>query len=204
MATYRHQFVIHTADAVPKNFATNTLYSFAADVSEAEDNVDDFVTMFQAFGSLYSTFVAQNNHDVKTYDMADPEPRVPVTSRQWNLSSAPSTAPLPSELAICLSFQAVVTSGLPQARRRGRIFLGPCHTGTLDSGGRPTSSIRTTIANAAAAAKTAIEANGAGTRWCVWSQVDSLGSGIDNGWVDNEFDTQRRREQGFTARTLWS
>jgi len=203
MATYRHQFTIHTVDAIPKNFVTNTLFSFAANDAEAQLNVDDFVVMFRAFSGLYSSYVAQNNHDVKTYDMADPEPRVAHLATTWNFSSVPSGGPLPPELAICLSFQAVKASGLSQARRRGRIYLGPINVTQNDTGGRPHTSARTTIATAALACKNAIIANGPGTRWAVWSQIDHLGSAINDGWIDNDWDVQRRRELGPTQRTVW-
>lgn len=204
MATYKHQFVIKTADAVPKNYITNTLYSTASTDADAELNTADFITMFKAWGSYYSTFVAQNNHEVKLYDMSDATPRVPVSITNWNLTSAPSNPPLPSELACCLSFQAPPASGQPQARRRGRIFIGPLHTSTNDSGGRPVASMRVAIAAAAAACKTAVAANGVGTWWVAYSQIGGTAIPVTNGWIDNEFDTQRRREQGYTTRTTWS
>lgn len=203
MAIYRHQFIIHTADAVPANFATNTLYSQGADDSEAVASTELFIDMFQAWGSIYSTFVAQNNHGVKVYDMADAEPRAPIYEATWNLLAAPSQAPLPSELAICASFQADPLSGMAQARRRGRIFLGPVGVNTLDTGGRPTSAIRTTIANAMEACYDAFVADPGAITWVVWSQVAGSASVVVDGWVDNDFDVQRRRQQAVTARTVW-
>lgn len=37
----------------------------------------------------------------------------------------------------------------------------------------------------------------------VYSRVDGLIRPITSGWVDNEFDTQRRRQRDATARTEW-
>jgi hypothetical protein len=204
MAIYRHQVIIHTADNVPANFATNTLYSQGADLDDATAAMNIFAEMFVDFTGLYSSFVAQNNHQIKVYDMADPEPRAPVQERLWNLGSTPSGAPLPSELAICLSFQADTESGQAQARRRGRIYLGPVAVATLDTGGRPTSSARTQIATAATTCLAAFEAADPPITWVVWSQVNGTASNITNGWVDNDFDVQRRRQQAVTARTVWT
>lgn len=203
MALYRHQFVLHTGDAIPANFVTNTLYSSGTDAEAYVSATTIFIDMFKAFGSIYSTLIAQNNHQVKVYDMADPEPRTPIYETLWNLTSAPSQPPMPSEVAICLSFQAAVESGVNQARRRGRIYLGPVHTSINDSSGRPSSSARTTIANAAEAALEDFAALDPALQWVVYSQMNNSSSPVENGWIDNDFDTQRRRQQPVTARTIW-
>jgi hypothetical protein len=123
---------------------------------------------------------------------------------------------LPNEVALCLSYQAVAISGESQARRRGRIFFGPlCNTAnTLSATGecRPSAALVTALCGAATLLATpAATAAGDLVHWAVYSPttdltetIDDAFQDVDNGWVDNSFDTQRRRGRDATARTTWT
>lgn len=113
------------------------------------------------------------------------------------------------ECAITLSMKADMT-GLteyylnkrPRAHRRGRLYLGPLNTLPLSvdaTTGRTlvSSSARTTIVDAATALRDAMSPY----TWCIWSREDRAFYPVVNGWVDNAFDTQRRRGPKATART---
>jgi len=43
-----------------------------------------------------------------------------------------------------------------------------------------------------------------GWDWVVYSPTNGNTVNVDNGWVDNAFDTQRRRGLAVTARTNWT
>lgn len=144
---------------------------------------------------------------MKVYDLVDVPPRVPKHSATTPLASTLASAgSLPTEVSLVISAQADPQSGSPQARRRGRVYIGGIGTG-LTAGGSSAFPVPspTLLANAATAASNMAN-NGTVIDWIwvVWSRVDSLPYPITNGWVDNAFDTQRRRGQAATARTLWT
>lgn len=155
-------------------------------------------TFMRLFTGSFSGQVAQSGHTLTAYDMADPEPRVPVWEVGWDFLSAPSGAAMPAEVSLCLSFQAVKVSGSPQARRRGRIYLGPFDE-TPNDNGRPSSSFCTGAANGLKAfAEDLVAAN---CSLLVYSRVDGVGRTAVEGWVDNAWDTQRRRGLDPTVKT---
>lgn len=134
----------------------------------------------------------------------------PVFTRNFTVGAIAAGSPidLPAEVAVCLSFHADLT-GIPEksgatrpaARRKGRVFIGPLNnfsqTGVPVVVGAP---IRDALA---AAAITLSDAVGASQR--VWSRTGAALYGpIVGGWIDNAFDTQRRRGEAYTARTLWT
>lgn len=175
-----------------------------------------------ALTSFMSTQVAQNGHQITMYDMADATPRVPIREHTWNFALAPNGQPLPGEISLVLSFQGDKVSGEKQARKRGRIYFGRLETDAL-SGGRPTGTILANLAAAGETLRVASEFTPEWT-WIVLSQAfdgtlrlpggevvphptraayGQTFAAVTNGWVDNDFDIQRRRGVAATARTLW-
>lgn len=202
MANYRCQVIIHTDDGLAANYSTNTLY-FNADSDAVLPDIETALeTLYSSWGSYFGQQVEQNGHEFKWYNMADVEPRAPVRETIWDLTSNPSGTPLPPECAITVSFQGVKVSGLPQARRRGRIFLGPLDITTVETDGRVVGTAVSSIRNAA---QTFLIASDTATdwRWQVFSPTDDGFVDIDNGWVDNEFDTIRSRGRVATVRTTF-
>jgi len=141
----------------------------------------------------------------KIYDLSDPKPRVPIWDQSLGVGSQTSSAAsFPSEVALCLSYQSEPVSGVAQARRRGRIYIGPLAaatgTATAQTPVRPVAGHMTSLG---AAAK-ALSSGPVGTQWCVWSRKNSAFYPITHGYVDNAFDTQRRRGVDTTSKSLWT
>lgn len=152
--------------------------------------------------SYYSAMVstAADAHQIRVYDAADPEPRTPLLVEEF--TAAGSGNALPAEVALCMSFQGVSISGQPQARRRGRVYLGPFNDNALAAGAdaRPNSALVGEILDAAEAL---LIANDGNATWVVYSPTDDAMVLVDNGWVDNAFDTQRRRGERPTTRSIF-
>lgn len=204
MSTIRAQVILHTEDAVPENYISNS-WCFEGMTPGADDAA--VVTILKDFyddisASYWSTFIAQNGHDVKLSLLPGTPPNYPFFEGTFNLAANPSGTELPNENAICLSFQGARSAGLPQARRRGRVYLGPWGT-TANTAGRPTAALVTQIATAATTLQTAAAAVATAGGLAVWSTVDQAPVIVDDGWIDNAWDTQRRRGLLYTARTLW-
>lgn len=134
-------------------------------------------------------------------------------------------SPLPSEVACCLSFKNMTSGATPPARRRGRIFFGPLGPAAIDDTGdiaRPIQRLQDTLHSAGSTMRDALTANG--TPWVVYSRpyegraageavradgtplpaiAARLGSSlpVTHLWIDNAFDTIRKRGERATART---
>lgn len=203
MPNYRALVVLHTADNNAANFVTNTFHFNADDNSVLPTIAGALEAFYDDVRPELSNLLAQNDHDIKFYDMADPEPRAPVLEVQWDFASAIASAPLPPEVCLCLSFQGVKVSGIPQARRRGRVFIGPIAVGSVGTDGRPDAGCVTNL-NLAGDALLASSEAATDWRWQIYSRVDDGFIDVENGWVDNEFDTQRSRGRVYTNRSTFT
>lgn len=203
MPLYRTQFVLETADNVAANYATNTWYCTAGNETELLGFNSAVLALYGSVASQFGNMMkATSQIKWKSYDMNDPEPRAPVLEASSTINPD-NTNTLPAEVAMVLSFQAVKVSGSPQARRRGRIYLPFLKSSLNGADGRPTATIITAMATAA---DTLVTASKASTtwKWVVYSPTDNAGRPVTDGWVDNEWDTQRRRGRVRTSRTLFS
>lgn len=198
------QITLRTADSVPANYLTN---QFCIDHPEqAIQEPEATVTAFQSFYSgltsqLLSSWVSQNGHMAKLYYAGGPKPNYPYYEQAFNLTSAPSGSGLPTEVAICLSFQGAKTPGFPQARRRGRIYIGTLKA-TVNSNQRPLLAARESLRDEALELYDNIAAANVGSVWCVWSPTDGEAVPLSDCWVDDAFDTQRSRGQEVTSRVI--
>lgn len=197
-------------DVVVNTFAFETGAKSTVAAAAVVDALDDFwQTTYSGanLGVMLSTTISRVAAPrVSFYAMDDPEPRVPWYEDELSLlPEAVGGENMPQEVSICLSFHAVQESGAPQARRRGRVYLGPWKDIVLEGSGavpgRPTEQVMDTIVAAAVALESAVRLT---APWGVWSRRDSVGRFVVGGWVDDEFDTQRRREHGPLSRTLWT
>lgn len=123
---------------------------------------------------------------------------------------AASGANLPSELAVCLSFNHDYGTDVefgpgsrPRARDRGRIFIGPLLQLAMDNDTttrRPkvTAACMTDLTKAATALKASVDPG-----WCVWSRRNAIARTVTAGWVDDAFDIQRRRGELAGTRTTF-
>lgn len=202
MALYRATVIIKAVTNVIEDASTNTYHFDANTLGDLAAASSALQTCYQAMRTHYSNLMAQNGHEIKWYRLSDPEPRAPVRLDTFNFSTAPSIAPIPTEVAMCVSFQGVASSGVPQSRRRGRIYFGPLNTNAIGADAYLTSTVRTAAVNAWGAL---LDASQAATewKWAVYSTVNGTGVNVDNGWVENAFDTQRRRGRRATIRTAF-
>lgn len=160
-------------------------------------------------GRLANTITGTGKIDL--YDMRDARPRIPRFSRPMTLGLR-GNGSLPSEVALCVSFKATAAPGVVAARRRGRIYIGPFannQSGNAPVAGdsRPDQSLVDQILTAF---KTMATGNSGSARLAIYSPTtDPLRNGQPDDawndavtlWVDDAWDTQRRRGAAATKRT---
>jgi hypothetical protein len=139
------------------------------------------------------------------YNLIDAKPRAPIRDDIYTPGTFGSgTVNLPDEVACCLSYSADPVSGIPIARRRGRVFIGPLCANVLGGSSLNTESVPdsgfiSTVTKAAG--DLASIALAAGYVWSVFSPTLNAAAPISSAWVDNAWDTQRRRGNRPTSRT---
>lgn len=207
MAIVRAQVTFQGGSNLPEDRYINTLH-FANDAPYATHatNIHAALTTFwtvappgrNIVGSSISAYV-QRLVTVRYYDMSTGEPRVP-TPLTFTLPTAAGTSNVPFEVAVVGSFK-----GAPPvtARRRGRIFIGPITTGPISPA---TSALPCSVdpgfrQDVTGSMKRLAEAPA--VDWCIYSPTTGEYVPIVGGWVDDAFDTQRRRGNDATARTTW-
>jgi hypothetical protein len=178
-----------------KDFVANALISFYNDVHGTGSNQIRWYLSSTLDNSTDAAFV-------KVYDMGDAHPRQPKIYPFTLGASAGSDEGNPLETALCLSFNSVFK---PTRRGRGRIYLGPLHSNTVlleapNIGVNPA-----TILAIQHGARFLMDLDN-GTppnysTWSVYSRADNNMYPITQAFVDNEFDTQRRRGHRATVRS---
>lgn len=138
----------------------------------------------------------------KVYDLGHaPGDRLPTTFVRTgaDFPNRSTSAKLPNEVAVCLSLQTTHTG----KSGKGRVYLGPfvAAIGESTTGGLvPTEPFR---ARVAAQADRLRSGNGQDMEWHVYSTVKNRMQRVLGGWVDDAFDTQRRRGQDPTERYVF-
>lgn len=187
-------FIHHTAPVSDYDNVRDMLLDFY----DAESYQTYNITHFMTEGSVEDTW------DVVAYDLDDPEPRAPHYESSFTVTGLnPSNVPLVREAALVLSIQAEPQSGVPQARRRNRKYLGPFGVNALGNDGRPHQNLLNVIAYSARDLLNAAQAS-ATWGWRVYSPTTGLDLTPVGGWVDNAWDTQRRRGWDATSRINWT
>lgn len=203
MAHYKVQVTLAMDSGIPEDASVNTWHCDALSLPNGyEDFVDDLEIFYQTVDVLLSTKVDAANIEAVVYRMSDPTPRAPVYRKTFT-GITTGTEAWPPEMAICLSFQGDQISGTPQARRRGRVYIGPCSTlATSTTDPRISTGSVSALVNGANALLAASDLS-ATYAWCVYSPSDDALVEVTNGWVDNAPDVQRRRGLVATTRSLW-
>lgn len=204
MAHYKALVRIGMDSGIPEDAVVNTFHADCLVLPNGyEDFVDALEGMYQILDSSLSSRVDPSAVTCKVYKMSDPEPRAPVYEKTFTGLTTGTTAEIP-EVALCLSFQGARESGESQARRRGRVYIGPlgqAHISSTDPG-----VYSGLISNLASAGQFLLDASELSTEWtwCVYSVRDNALVPVTNGWVDNAWDIQRRRGTAPTSRTTFS
>jgi hypothetical protein len=218
VAIIRAQVVLPYLSGKPEDVAVNTWHFNASDASQASmDNARTqlvtFYTTVPPNGPSNSQLSAVGAHltnalnrtanaaKIKMYDLAAGLPR-PVTEYSFTLptSSSPTGKEIPAEVALCLSFYGL--RNLP--RQRGRLYFGPFHDANMEDDtsfqrSRPTLALREALWSAAKRMAGAVQT----VNWAVYSRTSGIAHVVTAGWVDDAWDTQRRRGQDASGRLLW-
>lgn len=202
MPLYRTQVELAMTSGIPEDKATNVWWFLADDLSNLDLALTQLTTFYGAIDGELSGRVATTGHRVRCYDMDDPEPRAPVKDQGLG-TLTPSSTSLPTEVAMCISYQAARSSGVSQARRRGRLYIGPLKKTAVEDTGLPQAAMITVLQGAI---QNLLDAAQAATTWdwVVYSPTDGLAVSVHDGWIDNAFDIQRRRGLTATSRVLFS
>jgi hypothetical protein len=198
------------------------------DEEEAEDIETAVRNFYAAIDSMLSINVQSTNGlRIKSYNHTDVPPRVPVRDTLGDVT--PGADFLPNECAIVLSFQQDPASGMNRRRQRGRVYIGPLSRASMEDGvgdARISAGAMSAIADGAVAHLQSFvgSASGSTFTWSVFSRSDALGlavgeagpateptysalqladgyHAVESVWVDNAYDTQRRRGLVATIRT---
>jgi len=215
MAIIRAQVSSQGATLQPEDRYVNVFYftgdPLTADLGTLATTIGNFYTVTPS-GSAnplnywMSGISGYPGSTIKLYNMADPKPRAPILTRDWDASghAGSSSKNLPDEVALCLSYHAAGASGIPIARRRGRVYIGPFSDNALRTGegvsseSAPAVALMECIVDAATQLRSV--ADGANWTWSVFSPTNEGAAEIVGWHVDNAWDTQRRRGNRPTSR----
>lgn len=216
--TIRVQVSLESASLRPEDAAVNVwhFWSLPDDPGDATTDINAALqTFYSNIEALYCANTLTGEGVLKFYDLADPEPRAVI--EQFNMATLTPTAGdgLPTECAICLSFGGAPGSGLNPRRRNGRVYIGPLSNGMTSTVTGSVIVAPTAVSTLAAAAEDLIGAPYTTFAWSVfspttagaqpWSEatLEAATTWVTRGFVNNSFDTQRRRGTVETARTLF-
>jgi hypothetical protein len=126
------------------------------------------------------------------YNAQGAPPHYPLATKEINTGVATAST-INRDVAVCLSYYSQVN----RPRHRGRLYIPCVLTGSAASGGVVSSTIMTKVA---ALVPVFTGLGGVDVDWCVYSRVDDTPRSVSNWWIDNSWDTQRRRGRKADAR----
>ena len=205
--------ILQGISGLPEDRYVNT-WAFSSDVADTEvaqtaamAKVANFFLTPPPGGPAVKAYLAGTSIDesaceLRAYWMGETPPRTPLI-QEFIIGTLPTTQALPSEVAVCESYYA----GTNKPSNRGRVYIGPLHTGALGGSASQEPIVTGELQIALNNAGKNLAEDDTGPRWCVLG----LNAGktarelkvITGGWVDNAFDTQRRRGADATTRTPW-
>jgi hypothetical protein len=212
MPIIRAQVRLPYFTGLPEDIVTNTWHFETGELGPSAGELDECVARLEAAYDLVDQLMAATLSrvadacEIRIYNLADPEPREPVRTSTFTLDTPESITNLPLECAIVLSYHAEFVSGVPNARRRGRAYIGPFALPALTVGNASVFPFTQTIAQTAVRdMATALDTEiGWPLQWVQYSPTTGLANPVVAGWVDNEFDTQRRRQARATGRLTFT
>ncbi len=206
---YDVQVALHSTSGLAKDDVVNTSRWYWN--SSGNPTNTDWANLIGDLHTFYAACFASGPYlgatmtgtgSFKAYDSQATPPRVPVhTASSLGTTISVGSSSLPREVALCVSWKGDYTSGVPHARQRGRWYLGCWSSGMVQNDGTVASAIVTQVANAAAALLTSASAHNFDLY--IHSGLTPPNTQVTGGWVDNAFDTQRRRQQPATSRTTF-
>lgn len=216
MARLRAVVTLPWTSGLPEDVSVNTFHFLTgtnpASVAELNEIVTDLTAFYNSdfgtpgnpVGGYLSPLVSRDASacSIEIFDLADVPPRQPVHVGTFTLVASADPNLLPPEVALCASFQGDPISGVPQSRRRGRVFIGPLNMASdAATTGRPTAAFQEALVDAMEGIVGLLV--GSGVAWTVYSRTSDAMSAVSNGWVDDEWDTVRSRGRDATSRLSW-
>lgn len=210
-------------DGLPRDRIVNT-FNFVSDTDLTDGEVTDVGDEIEAFfnatdavvdvavGTYISPGVSRIVKPVVRHYFMDghldgKNAGSPHLVQTWGapLVGASGTA-LPAEVACALSFHSEYNLSVefgagtrPRARKRGRIYVGPLNQSALTTSSLraiPAIAFTTRLADAGVRLRDSTMT----AKWAVWSRTAQTMFPVTGLWVDDEFDTQRRRGERALSR----
>ena len=201
---------------LPRDVSINTFHFMWEDTNDLDATLVDALSGFynDVWGSAtkpisdYMSRYFDNATDHSGITVYDAQAEGgPIGGDTWTLAQGDDQDTLPFEVSVALSYIGD-GSGVPLKRRRGRIYVGPINLGaanlTSNGPGSPSTGFEQSLVGAATELANNAALAAVGLRWAVYSRVNDAAYPITQGWVDNEFDTQRRRQVRATSRETWT
>jgi hypothetical protein len=186
--------------SLPRDLFVNTLHFrhslgalFATDLTSFADNVSAAFLATVWSGST-------KRHTIKVYTTEGSPPHDPIVTKDYNAATAIPNAAYPREIALCLSFK-----GGQRPWQRGRLYIAPQLVTTYTTAStltpRPPAGLMAKLLDLGDALAAA---GGPDWSWVVHSPTRGEDTPVKDTWVDDEWDTQRRRGLRATTRTTRS
>lgn len=180
---------------LPEDRYVNTL-AFQGDDFDS-GKADELWDKFNTFTTQHGGGLAAGPHWIKAYHMGA-QPQGPYFSKSYDRGVGLSGQG-PAEVALCLSYASVDDPEQSLPRRRGRIYLGPFQ-GTETNKERPSPTLlEHALDLGEGIAQVGLASN---LTWAIHSRTDGVLAKIESIWVDDAWDTQRRRGLSPLAKTV--
>lgn len=180
---YRAQISFAVDGVLPADAMTITPHYFGTDAQALADKLKSNLAAFALVG-------ATKPFKIRIYNAQAPPPSYPLAVAEQ--TGTPPTSTVPRELALCLSYYSVYN----RPRNRGRVYLPMVLVGGV-MGARPTT---TQISSALSFKDPLTNGLPPSTNMVVYSRRNDQSYGVDNFWVDDEWDVVRSRGRKPTTR----
>lgn len=211
MAVFSCQVTFPFFTNIPRDVFTNTWHfestlTTAQVAAEVGPRLDTFYTACYSEVLSAAPYVQWDDAVLRVYNLSDLPPRVPEEVAMPIAATVASSTEIPTEVAVVMSFHAAPIGGVPNSRLRNRIYLGGLAEGKILPGSvsafpKVGSSFMTDICDAA---EVLLGENDGNAWWVTYSPTRGLPAEVVGGWVDDSFDTQRRRGIDTSTRQLFS
>jgi hypothetical protein len=223
--TYRIVTTLHRKSGIERDAVQNTWLYVAPSTNPSTTDFNNWIAQYQGFLHDIHTFLAASLNastpqwTVEFFRLPIERPLPgtgvgpPVFVGTGSFVTPPGSIGYPSEVSVCLTLDGVESIDAeqgpggtrPAARKRNRKYIGPLagNVGVAESGTSETV-VDPGVARAIVDAwKTAMQDGMITKGWApnIWSFTNWAAYTILKVWVDNAFDTQRRRGQDPTLKT---
>ncbi len=196
MANYDLQVALHHSSNMPEDDCVNTLH-YDINFPDTFESVSDDIAL--AYQGLFALRVGPTTGlTIKWYEPGL-NPGGAVYTKKYTTGYISTLQAAPREVAVCLSYATVDNVDASTPRRRGRIYVGPI-SGNNTNSADVFAGLRNDILTFGQALASAGSAGNA--TWKLYSRADNGYFKIESIWVDNAWDTQRRRGLKATVRQV--